>query len=262
MPVRHTAPLGAPCWVDLQTSDAEQARAFYGELLGWTADDPDPAFGGYFTFRSDGVPVAGGMAADAQAPTADVWSVYLATDDAARVVAAAEAAGGQVVVPPMAVADLGTMGFLVDAGGAGVGFWEPGTFAGFGVVGEPAAPSWFEVLARDHPATIAFYRDVFGWNTDVLSDTDEFRYSALSAPAGEWLAGVMDAAAYLPEGAPPCWSVYFGTADADASVATAERLGGAVVEPARDTPYRRVAEVTDPQGARFKLVQAIESPPA
>ncbi|MGH9004642.1 MAG: VOC family protein, partial [Acidimicrobiia bacterium] len=34
MPTRDSAPLGAPCWIDLFTSDTEKAKTFYGELLG------------------------------------------------------------------------------------------------------------------------------------------------------------------------------------------------------------------------------------
>src|SRR5215210_2297887 len=110
MPARDTAPTGAPCWVDVMTSDTERSRAFYCELFGWTADEPDEEFGGYFTFRKDGVLVAGGMAVQPGMP--DVWSVYLTTDDAEKTVAAATSGGGQVVVEPMAVADLGTMAFV------------------------------------------------------------------------------------------------------------------------------------------------------
>ncbi len=30
---------GTFCWVDLATTDAEGAKAFYGELFGWEAED-------------------------------------------------------------------------------------------------------------------------------------------------------------------------------------------------------------------------------
>ena len=50
MPARDSAPTGAPCWVDLMTSDTERSRAFYGELFGWTAEEPNAEFGGYFMF--------------------------------------------------------------------------------------------------------------------------------------------------------------------------------------------------------------------
>ena len=79
MPTRESAPVGAPCWIELFTSDVERGRAFYGELFGWTSDDPAEEFGGYFTFYKDGIRVAGGMHNDGQAGTPDAWSVYLAS---------------------------------------------------------------------------------------------------------------------------------------------------------------------------------------
>ena len=82
MPTRETAPIGAPCWVDLMTSDTARSREFYSQLFGWEADEPAEEFGGYFNFAKDGVRVAGCMAADPASGMPDVWSVYLATDDA------------------------------------------------------------------------------------------------------------------------------------------------------------------------------------
>ena len=79
MTIRDNVPAGAPCWVDLMSSDVEKSKAFYGELFGWTADEPNPEFGGYTNFRKDGEQVAGLMTAQ-EAGMPDVWSVYLAVD--------------------------------------------------------------------------------------------------------------------------------------------------------------------------------------
>jgi len=254
MPKRDSAPTGAPCWVDLMTSDPDRSRAFYGELFGWTSEDPNPDFGGYFNFFSEGVHIAGGMINDGTSGTPDLWSVYLAVDDAEKTVEAAAAHGGSVIVPAMAVHDLGSMAVVTDAGGAAIGMWQPGLHRGFQILAEPGAPGWFELHTRDYEATLAFYRDVFGWDVHTVSDTPEFRYSTLG-PEEEGLAGVMDAAGFLPEGVPAHWSIYFGTADADATLAQVEALGGAIVVPAEDTPHGRLATVSDPTGAVFKLVQ-------
>src|SRR5215207_5814451 len=45
MPQRDTAPLGAPCWVDVMTPDPDKTRAFYAELFDWKIDDPGPDYG-------------------------------------------------------------------------------------------------------------------------------------------------------------------------------------------------------------------------
>ena len=84
-----------------------------------------------------------------------------------------------------------------------MGAWQPGTFPGFTVIEVPSSPSWFEYYASEHAAALTFYRPVFGWETDVVSDTDEFRYSTVRNPEGGGeLAGLADGRAML-DGAPP-----------------------------------------------------------
>ncbi|MDQ6928265.1 MAG: VOC family protein [Actinomycetota bacterium] len=261
MPKRDTAPTGAPCWVDLMSSDVERSREFYGELFGWEAQPPNEEFGGYFNFTKDGVLVAGGMASQPAPAPSDVWSVYLATDDAVKTVETARAEGSSVHVDPMAVADLGTMAVITDPGGAAVGMWQPGTHKGFGLVGETGAPSWFELHTRDYETAVAFYRDAFGWDTRVISDGPEFRYT-IQVEGETMLAGVVDAASFLPEGVPAHWAVYFGVDDTDAALAKIAELGGSTVTPAEDTPYGRLATATDSTGAMFKLVAPNEAMPA
>jgi uncharacterized protein len=253
MPAQEHAPIGAPCWIDLLTSDKEASVAFYRELFGWNAEPPDEQFGGYFMFTKDGVPVAGAMTGDPAAPVADAWSVYLTTDDARKTTEAAAAGGGQVQLPAMDVGDIGTMAVVADPGGARIGIWEPRSFYGFSVQGEPGTPAWFELFTKDYQSVLAFYRDAFGWNTRVESDTPEFRYATLVADDLP-RAGVMDAAAVLGEGDTATWSVYFQVSDADDALSQVFDLGGRVLQPAQDTPYGRMGEVADPNGAPFKVV--------
>jgi predicted enzyme related to lactoylglutathione lyase len=253
MPTREIAPLGAPCWVDLLTSDAESSRSFYSQLFGWTADEPAAEFGGYFTFSKEGILVAGCMASQPDSPVYDFWSIYLASDDARTTVATACDNGGQVLVPAMDVGELGVMAQVIDIGGAAVGVWQPALHKGFGILGEPGTPTWFELYTRDYETAVGFYRDVFRWDTHVAGDATEFRYTTLGEGEGQ-LAGIMDASGFLADDVPAHWSVYFGAADTDAALATIVELGGAIVRPAEDTPYGRLAAAADPNGAVFKLL--------
>jgi predicted enzyme related to lactoylglutathione lyase len=142
---------------------------------------------------------------------------------------------------------------VTDAGGAAIGAWKPGLHRGFGVVDEPATPGWFELHTRDFAKSLDFYRDVFRWDVHVVSDAPEFRYATLGED--EWArAGVMDATTFLPDGVPAHWSVYFRVASADAAITRAVDLGATTVVPAEDTPYGRLATLTDPTGAPFKFV--------
>jgi uncharacterized protein len=251
MPKRDSAPLGAPCWIDLFTSDPEASKSFYGELFGWTAEDAGEEYGHYINFSKDGVRVAGGMQNDGSGGP-DAWSVYLATADAKATENQAQAEGAQVVVPAMDVGTLGTMEVLIDPSGAAIGAWQPRDFPGFGVWDEEGTPGWFELQTRDYAAAVAFYQQVFGWDTKVVSDTDDFRYTMLVEGENQ-LAGIMDASAMLPEGVPSHWGVYFAVTDTDATIAKAVAAGATVVSPAMDTPYGRLASLTDPTGALFKL---------
>jgi uncharacterized protein len=257
MPTRDSAPAGAPVWIDLFTSDHERARAFYGELFGWTAEDPNPDFGGYFNFQLNGVRVAGGMPNDGAMDAPDSWSIYLAVEDADATTEAVTAHGGQVFQPGMDVADLGRMAIAADAGGGQVGIWQPGTHKGFGVIAEPGAPAYFELYTSAYDSSVQFYRDVFGWDTTTVSDTPEFRYTTLGE-GDDALAGVMDATGHadlLAEGEPARWAIYFAVDDADKALEQVVELGGTVVRATEETPYGRLAEAADPTGARFKLVQ-------
>jgi uncharacterized protein len=256
VPTVDRFPVGAPCWADLWTSDVDGSRAFYAALFGWEAQEPSAEFGGYFMFHRDGAPIAGGMGDMGPGMAADdSWKIYLSTDDIAALHDALASYGATALTPPMPVADLGQNLVLTDPNGARLGAWQPGTFPGFAALGEPGAPSWFELFTRDYDAALGFYRAAFSWRTEVEGDTDEFRYSTLRHPDddGRQLAGVMDASAFLPEGVPDHWSIYFDVEDVDVSVARTRELGGALVDGPVDTPYGRMATVTDLTGAQFKL---------
>jgi predicted enzyme related to lactoylglutathione lyase len=243
------------------TSDVDRARSFYGELLGWGAEEPAAEFGGYVNFTLGGERVAGLMPAQPDMDVHDVWSVYLAVEDAAKTTELATAHGGQILVPAMPVGDLGVMTVVSDVSGGVIGIWQPGVHKGFKTVAETGAPSWFELYTKDYAAAVPFYQQVFGWTTKVASDAADMRYTAM-VEGEDWLAGIMDASGILPAEVPSCWAVYFGVDDTDAALKKIADLGGSVVTPAEDTPYGRLASATDPMGAQFKLVAPNAQMPA
>jgi hypothetical protein len=245
--------LGAPCWVDLFTSDRDATAAFYHDVFGWTAEPGNPEFGGYSNFSKNGQLIAGCMTNDGTSGAPDMWSTYLAVADARATTAAAESNGATVHVPPMDVGALGTMVLLADPTGASIGMWQPGEHKGFGLIAEPGAPAWFELHTDDYDRALGFYHDVFGWTTYTVSDDPAFRYSTLGHD-GDEAAGIMDAATLLPDGVPSNWQVYFNVDSTDDSLAMIEKLGGSTLQPAEDTPYGRMALAADPTGATFKII--------
>lgn len=255
MPTRDQAPTGAPCWIDLFSSDPDRAVEFYGELFGWTQIEPEgDDFGGYFNFTKDGVLVAGCMRNDGSQGSPDGWNVHLAVDDAQATVEAVAASGGTVVFGPDAIPQgLGTMAGAIDPGGAFVGIWQPGSHKGFGVLTEDGAPAWFELHTRNYDAAVGFYKGAFGWDARTMSDTPEFRYTTLGEGEGA-LAGIMDSTQYLPAETPAHWAVYFQVDDTDKALLRIDELGGRTIEPGHDTPYGRLGIAADPTGALFRLM--------
>src|SRR5918993_1177057 len=219
-----TLVLGAPCWIDLYSSDTERAKDFYGRLFGWTTMDPGTEYGGYFLFQKEGKVVAGCMGNSGEQGFPDSWTTYLTTDDVDRTVEAARANGAQVFVEPMDVTQNGRMAMVADPGGAAVGIWQPREVSGFEVRGEPGTPTWFELHTRAYDKSVAFYREAFGWDAHTMSDAPDFRYTTLGEGEAA-LAGIMDATAYRPEDLPAAWEVYFEVEDADTKVAEAVELG-------------------------------------
>ncbi|MEO3932009.1 VOC family protein [Micrococcaceae bacterium Sec7.4] len=246
---------GAPCWIDLMTSDTEKAKSFYGALFGWTFETGDQEkYGGYITARKNGKSVAGMMQKQAeQAGFPDVWSTYLRTDDARTTVKSAAEHGGQVYMEPMDVPEQGSMAMVGDATGAAVGIWQPGEMKGYELAAEAGTAAWHELHTKDYATAVKFYQDVFGWDTFVLSDTPEFRYTTLGAGDAA-KAGIMDASGYLPAEVPSNWQVYFAVEDADAATEKAASMGATVIQAPEDSPFGRLATLTDPTGAMFKIV--------
>lgn len=259
MPTRTTPPSpGTPCWVDLFSSDVERAKAFYGELFGWTCEEQGIEFGNYVLFRSDGQQVAGMMRNSPEYGWPDVWSVYFATDDVRGSVDRAIDAGGELMSEPMEVMDMGSMAMVKDPAGAVFGLWQPKQHIGYTKYNDPDSIVWTEHHSKDFPASTPFYEKVFGWDLEAAGDTDDFRYSVVRID-GKQMAGLMDSASFLPPQAPSFWTIYVGADDVDSVVSKLESLGGTVLRPAEDTPYGRMADVTDPTGANFKLLSPPEA---
>jgi len=251
---RIDAPLGAPVWIELSTSDMAASHAFYTQLLGWEVEPANPDFGGYTNLLHDGERVAGSMIKPEGHPGPDSWLVYLASADCAATVSAAEAAGAHVIVPAMPVHDLGFMAVLIAPDQGVVGVWEPGTHRGFGHIDESGAPGWFELHTLDYDRALDFYKNVFGWTVDVMSDSPEFRYARM-IEGDTLLAGVMDATPHMAPGFPSHWEIYFQVDDIDAASVKVVELGGQALMPPHDSPFGRLGLFSDCTGALFKLVQ-------
>ncbi len=253
MVTRDTAwAAGTPCWVDLGVADIPKAKAYYSGLFGWQIEDGPPEAGGYSMAEIGGKPVAGigPKMGPAEMPT--FWTTYLATDDADDTAAKIKAAGGQLMAEPFDVMDVGRMAIATDPGGAVFGIWQAKAHTGVQLANEPGALTWSENMSRSYEANKAFYAAVFGYSFGDIG-AEGMQYATLDlngAPVG----GIGEIGADQPEQMPATWGTYFAVADTDAAVAKAVDLGGALIAPAWDSPYGRMAVVSDDQGAVFALM--------
>jgi predicted enzyme related to lactoylglutathione lyase len=244
---------GTPSWVDVSTPDVEASVHFYCELMHWTATEAVPETGGYRRFQQDGADVAGAMPqTEPGQPT--FWATYVSVADAEQTAARVAEAGGTTIVAPMDVMDLGRMAIFADPTGAVFGIWQPGTFAGAGIVNEPNSLCWNEVRTRDPERAQAFYTSVFDW-TAGAPPFDASGYVMWEVD-GRGVGGMMPMSEeFFPADVPPHLSVSFAVADCDATVARAAELGATVVGPPVDMPIGRFAALIDPQGAAFTIMQ-------
>jgi predicted enzyme related to lactoylglutathione lyase len=177
--------------------------------------------------------------------------VYLASDDTDATAALITASGGAVLAEPFDVPGNGRMTIAVDPAGAAFGVWQAAGTIGAEIYNEPGGLAWTDARLTDPDTARAFYTAVFGYRYQSLPGAPE-HYTTFhlgEAPLGG-IGGMMDPAATLPSH----WLAYFSVADADAAVAAAVGGGGTLQGPPMDSPFGRMAFLTDPDGAVFALV--------
>jgi predicted enzyme related to lactoylglutathione lyase len=118
---------GTFCWVDLMTTDSAGAKAFYGELFGWEAEDmPAGESATYTMLRLSGDYVCALYEIGAEGHeqgTPPQWFSYVSVEDADATAGRARELGGEVVAGPL---DLGAGRIAVvnDPQGEGCALFE------------------------------------------------------------------------------------------------------------------------------------------
>jgi uncharacterized protein len=119
---------------------------------------------------------------------------------------------------------------------------------------------WFDLVTSDAAGAISFYTKLVGWEIETWPG---------EVPYHMWVANktAIGGVVALPAGADksgtgPHWFAHITTPNADDAVATATRLGGKVLTPAKDIPtVGRYAILADPQGASFSAYTPDKLPP-
>jgi hypothetical protein len=109
---------------------------------------------------------------------------------------------------------------------------------------------WHELMTTDTKAAGAFYPKVTAWKTQAWEKDPSYTLWVSGKGPFGGVRTLPDAA----RAAGPHWLPYIGTADVDATVQSAQRLGARVTMGATDIPDTgRMAVLADPQGAAFAL---------
>lgn len=265
-PQRRPHAPGTPCWASLLVRDLPGSRGFYGGLFGWEFVSGPQKPGPYVSAMLAGREVAALGRAPAERKFPIAWIPYLASDDADATAELIRMCGGTVAVGPL---DAGTAGRLVvaaDPSGAPFGVRQGGGETG----GEPAeagghgTPAWFELVTHTTAGPGSFYPAVFGYDAqapdadggDGLSLVPHPAPGADAGPANGWpvttVRGTREERA-LAHG--PHWKTCFAVPDVHEAVRRTVELGGRLVREPHPTPYGLRADVTDPQDARFSVLQ-------
>jgi hypothetical protein len=243
---------GLPCWYELTTPDTDAARAFYGNVLGWTTARAPMEGMDYILASAAETMVAGMM----QPPTAEIppnWLIYFAVTDVDATVRAMRADGAGEVVAPTDIPGTGRFAVLTDPQGAYFGLLQPlpGGSGGAYDARKPGHGNWHELMSSDPDAGLDFYARHLGWvQTDAMDMGEMGTYRLVAAQGGD-IGGIMGMVA---PGMPPNWVPYFGVPGVEAAMAAITGAGGKILNGPVEVPGGAwIAQALDPQGAYFAV---------
>jgi hypothetical protein len=227
--------------------DAAEAASFYGGLFGWECND---------VFTLDGRAVAGLRPGAPGRPAG--WLTHLSVQDIDASTASIAAAGGTVLLPPTDIGARGRTAMCADSQGAIFALWQRGSFGGAELINEPATMCWSEVMARDPEAASSFYGEAFGWQDRPGEIAEGMPYTEWMS-AGRVVAGMVVMDERFPAQVPAHWRTTFEVADCTEITKRCTELGGQVVLGPIDVVVGMYAQIVDPQGGSFGVIELIES---
>jgi predicted enzyme related to lactoylglutathione lyase len=251
---------GTFSWVELGTTNQDAAKKFYAAVFGWTFKDTPmgPDAGVYTIFQNKDQPCAAlyTLMPDMQKQGIPPhWGAYVTVNSADETAKKATTLGGKVMMEPFDVmGTLGRMAVIQDPTGAVFSVWQAIDHQGVGVLDEPGALTWAELLTNDTAKAEKFYTQLIGWKSEKMpmGNSD---YTLFQRSDGANAGGLFQITAEM-QGVPPNWTIYFQTADIQATVNKIKSQGGEIVVPPGPIPnVGHFAIVKDGQGAAFGLLQ-------
>lgn len=234
-------------WVDLSTYDLEQAKAFYGTVLGWNTGYEQE---GYVTATVGMLmsPNAGIYRMPAFFESINMpsfWMSYLAVDDVEATVAKAKELGAKIELEETNA--MGRIALIRDPLGAGFTCFQGTAKSSRGSFGKHGRWCWNELYVSALEPATTFYRDLLGWRFEAESET---RLKVFNARDEEISA--FEKAGDELRGNKEYWAVYFACRDIQKASKQIVAGGGEIFLPENDLG---ILGATDPSGATFFLRQ-------
>jgi predicted enzyme related to lactoylglutathione lyase len=244
-------------WYELLTNDPGAAASFYGEVLGWKANDSGQEGMDYQILTIDDIGVGGLMALPPGAAESGMqsgWLGYVSVPDVDESVAEIIAAGGAELMPAMDVPGVGRFALVADPQGASLYVMRP---IGDGVspAFSPSTPGhggWHELHTNDWERAFGFYRAQFGWGeADAMDMGPMGTYLLFNLGDGDAVGGIFND----PNVTRPYWLYYFNVDDIEAATERVKMNGANVMMDPHQVPSGDwIIQARDPQGTMFALV--------
>jgi uncharacterized protein len=110
--------------VELNTTDVNKAKAFYGKLFEWTLEDV-PMGDSAYTMIKVGKGTGGGMMKHPVPGAPSAWLAYVEVHDIAAATKKAKSLGATIMKDVTDVMGMGQLSILIDPTGAALGLWQP-----------------------------------------------------------------------------------------------------------------------------------------
>jgi uncharacterized protein len=110
--------------VELNTTDPEKAKGFYGRLFDWKLEDMEMGPGMTYTMISPGQGTGGGLMKQMMPGAPSAWLAYVDVDDVKAATAKAKSLGARVMKDVTEVPGMGWFSIITDPTGAALGIWQ------------------------------------------------------------------------------------------------------------------------------------------
>ena len=108
---------------ELNTTDVEKARAFYGKLFDWKLEDV-PMEDMIYTMIDVGEGTGGGIMKQMMPGAPSAWMPYVGVEDIHAATKKAESLGATILKNVTEVKDMGWLSIFTDPTGALIGLWQ------------------------------------------------------------------------------------------------------------------------------------------